>query len=220
MTPPPESCIFSRPGPAHGWRQTVRRRDRGHQHGDRRRSNRARSMTATSGGGFSLMTEAVGLAGMLETPVVIANVQRGGPSTGLPTKNGTRRPLSGSGRQPGRVSPHHFGPELGCGRFFDHRRGFNLADKYQCPVLLLSDLLLSEHMETVETLDLNVRVDRGEIVTKDGGRLSAVSRHAERHLAARPARTPGTLYVSPSDEHNEKARSFRTWPPIRRCGRR
>jgi 2-oxoglutarate ferredoxin oxidoreductase subunit alpha len=46
----------------------------------------ARAMTGTSGGGFSLMTEAVGLAGMLETPVVVVNVQRGGPSTGLPTK--------------------------------------------------------------------------------------------------------------------------------------
>src|SRR3970040_1080285 len=45
-----------------------------------------RAMTATSGGGFSLMTEAVGLAGMLEVPVVVVNVQRGGPSTGLPTK--------------------------------------------------------------------------------------------------------------------------------------
>ena len=46
----------------------------------------ARAMCATSGGGFSLMTEAVGLAGMTETPVVVINVQRGGPSTGLPTK--------------------------------------------------------------------------------------------------------------------------------------
>src|SRR5258708_35537660 len=45
-----------------------------------------RAMTATSGGGFALMTEAVGLAGVLGTPVVIVNVQRGGPSTGLPTK--------------------------------------------------------------------------------------------------------------------------------------
>ncbi len=45
-----------------------------------------RSMTGTSGGGFSLMTEAVGLSAMFETPVVVANVQRGGPSTGLPTK--------------------------------------------------------------------------------------------------------------------------------------
>src|SRR5262245_66045107 len=45
-----------------------------------------RSMCATSGGGFALMSEAIGMAGMIETPVVIVNVQRGGPSTGLPTK--------------------------------------------------------------------------------------------------------------------------------------
>lgn len=45
-----------------------------------------RSMCATSGGGFALMTEAIGLAGMLETPVVVVNVQRAGPSTGVPTK--------------------------------------------------------------------------------------------------------------------------------------
>ena len=45
-----------------------------------------RSMCATSGGGFALMTEAIGMAGMIETPVVVVNVQRGGPSTGLPTK--------------------------------------------------------------------------------------------------------------------------------------
>ena len=70
-----------------------------------------RSMCATSGGGFALMTEAVGSAAMMEIPVVFINVMRAGPSTGVPTKTEQGRPLAGPRRQPGRLRALHRGAE-------------------------------------------------------------------------------------------------------------
>jgi len=155
----------------------------------------ARAMTGTSGGGFSLMTEAVGLAGMLETPVVIVNVQRGGPSTGLPTKTEQGDLFQVLGASQGEYPRIILAPQTIEDAFYTTAECFNLADKYQCPVLLLSDLLLSEHTETVDSLDLNVKVNRGEIVTEW---ISAepYKRYLDTPTGISPRAFPGTLLTS------------------------
>ena len=70
----------------------------------------ARSMCATSGGGFALMTEAIGLSAMLETPVVVVNVMRAGPSTGVPTKTEQGDLTQAPWRQPGRLPADYHRP--------------------------------------------------------------------------------------------------------------
>jgi 2-oxoglutarate ferredoxin oxidoreductase subunit alpha len=165
-----------------------------------------RSMTATSGGGFSLMTEAVGLAGMLETPVVVVNVQRGGPSTGLPTKTEQADLFQLLGASQGEYPRMILAPNTIEDAYYTTAEAFNLAERYQCPALIISDLMLSEHTETVDTLDLKVRFDRGEIMNEWKG-TTPYLRYQITENGVSPRIYPGTpnaMYVSASDEHNER----------------
>src|SRR5438874_12627263 len=129
-----------------------------------------RAMCATSGGGFALMTEEVGMAGMIETPIVCVDVQRAGPATGVPTKTeqGDLWQMLGAGQgdyprivvaPTNQLDLFHTIPEL-----------FNLCDKYQCPGLVLSDLLISEGTASIDPddLDFQVKIDRGELILPDG----------------------------------------------------
>lgn len=104
----------------------------------------ARAMTATSGGGFALMTEAVSLAGMTENPVVIVLAQRPGPATGLPTRTAQEDLLfairAGHGEFPKAV----LAPADPLDAFEKTVRAFDLADRYQCPVILLTDQFLAD----------------------------------------------------------------------------
>lgn len=165
-----------------------------------------RSMTGTSGGGFSLMTEAIGLAAMIEAPVVVANVQRGGPSTGLPTKTEQGDLFQVLGASQGEYPRIILAPSTIEDAFYTTAESFNLAEKFQCPVLILSDLMLSEHTETVDGLDLNVKIDRGEFVKEWSGE-GPYKRYLDTPSGVSPRAIPGTpnaLYVSASDEHNER----------------
>src|ERR1019366_3523210 len=165
-----------------------------------------RAMTGTSGGGFALMTEAVGLAGMFETPVVICNVQRGGPSTGLPTKTEQADLFQILGAGQGEYPRIILAPQTIEDAFHVTAESFNLAERYQCPVLILSDLMLSEHTETVDKLDLNVRIDRGEVLT-EWNEATPYLRYKDTPTGISPRIYPGAKnanYVSPSDEHNER----------------
>src|SRR5439155_199293 len=125
-----------------------------------------RAMCATSGGGFALMTEALGAAAMMEIPVVCINVQRAGPATGVPTKTeqGDLWQVLGAGQgdypriiaAPTSIRDcFHLIPQI-----------FNLADKFQCPAIVLADLLESEGFSTFEPaeLDFNPPRDRGEVI--------------------------------------------------------
>ncbi len=166
-----------------------------------------RSMTATSGGGFSLMTEAVGLAGMLETPVVVVNVQRGGPSTGLPTKTEQADLFQMLGASQGEYPRVILAPTTIEDAFATTAESFNIAERYQCPVLIVSDLMLSEHTETVDTLDLKVRFDRGEILTEWKGTTPYLRYQLNTPDGVSPRIYPGApnaAYISASDEHNER----------------
>lgn len=121
------------------------------------------------------MVEALGLAGMAEVPVVIVNVQRGGPSTGLPTRTEQSDLLfavhAGQGEFPRIVlAPGNVEQCFEAGW-----RAFNLADRYQCPAIVLSDLFLAGSLQTVDADSLDyasVVIDQGEVL--DGRALETL----------------------------------------------
>jgi len=104
----------------------------------------ARAMTATSGGGFALMTEAVSLAGMTETPIVIVLAQRPGPATGLPTRTAQEDLLFAINAGHGEFPKAVFAPAAPLDAFATTIRAFGIADRYQCPVILLTDQYLAD----------------------------------------------------------------------------
>ncbi|MBI4597412.1 MAG: 2-oxoacid:acceptor oxidoreductase subunit alpha [Candidatus Omnitrophica bacterium] len=163
-----------------------------------------RAMTGTAGGGFALMTEAVGEAAMTETPVVVLEVQRGGPSTGLPTKTEQGDLFQVFGASQGEFPKVMLAPRTleECYDMTIH--GFNLAETYQLPVLIISDLYLAERLETFDGVDLNhVTIDRGPMVTQANG---VYRRFLDTPTGVSPRAlpgTPGTIYTSATDEHDE-----------------
>ena len=108
-----------------------------------------KSMTATSGPGFSLMMENLGLGIMLETPCVLVNVQRGGPSTGLPTLVGQQDMMQAKWGSHGDYEIIALSPGSPQ-EFFDLTiRAFNLAEKYRTPVLIMADAEVGHMTEKV-----------------------------------------------------------------------
>jgi len=167
----------------------------------------ARGMTSTSGPGFSLMQEALGLSGLTETPVVIVDVQRAGPATGLPTKpeqGDLNEMIYGShGEIPRVVIAPGFFDEC----FYDTAEAFNLADVHQCPVIVALDLTLGMGKGTVEPLDWSrLKVDRGKIL--DAGDLKDLpvfERFANTEDGISPRALPGTpggVHLNTADEHD------------------
>src|SRR5438046_10289274 len=127
-------------------------------------------MCATCGGGFALMTQPIGMAGMIETPVVCVDVQRAGPATGVPTKTGQGDLWQVLGAGQGDYPRIIVAPSSQLDLFQTIPELFNLCDKYQCPGLVLADLLISEGTSSVDPaeLDFNVKIDRGELILPDG----------------------------------------------------
>ena len=170
-----------------------------------------RSMCATSGGGFALMTEAVGMAGMIEAPVVMVSVQRGGPSTGIPTKTEQGDLNQVFGASQGDFPRVIVAPVDTTDCFWTAVEAFNVAEKYQLPVIILSDLLLSEHPETIEpnALRHNVPIDRGALlreVPTDNGNVP-YRRYRNTPDGVSPRVLPGTEggeYTAATDEHDEQ----------------
>jgi 2-oxoglutarate ferredoxin oxidoreductase subunit alpha len=176
----------------------------------------ARSMCATSGGGLALMTEAIGLAGMLETPVVVVNVMRAGPSTGVPTKTEQGDLNQAFGASQGDFPRIIIAPLSMTDCFTTPALAFNVADRYQCPVILLADLLMCEGNETVDPalLDVEFQIDRGQLITAapggGPGRGAAAGdpylRYKDTESGISPRAVPGVpghLHVAASDEHDE-----------------
>lgn len=184
----------------------------------------ARAMTATSGGGFSLMVEALGLSGITETPLVIVEAQRPGPVTGLPTRTeqaDLKFVISASqGEFPRMVIAlrnHH-------DAFYQTIRAFNIAEKYQIPVILLSDQYLADASATIKPFE----TDKIEIIKSaalegtsggDAGDNSILSvdgdvenagdylRYKYTDDGISPRLIPGksrNLVIIDSDEHDER----------------
>jgi len=130
----------------------------------------ARAMTATSGPGLDLMTETFGLVAQSETPLVICDVMRSGPSTGMPTKQeqGDLDMVLHGGH--GEIPRFVVAPTTVAECFWKTIEAFNLAEKYQIPVFLVSDLALAVTEQTFppEEFDMDaVEIDRGKIVDED-----------------------------------------------------
>jgi len=167
----------------------------------------ARAMTATSGGGFSLMTEAIGMAASAEVPVVVIDAQRPGPSTGLPTRTEQGDLLYGFGTASGDFPKAILAPGDVQEAFYLMGHAFNLADKYQMPVIVMSDQHLADSYETTIPLDMDkVTVDRGEIVSGDEAGTD-YKRFALTESGVSPRLIPGSgpaLTVAAGDEHDEE----------------
>ena len=167
-----------------------------------------RSMTATSGGGFCLMSEGLGMIGMTETSPVILLVQRPGPSTGLPTytaQGDLRFAIHASQGEFPRVviAP---GDVEEC--FYATLEAFNLAEKFQMPALIISDKYLAESNGTSEPFDQNrIGIDRGHLITEDEYTGDEeYKRHKFTENGVSPRAIPGTkgaIVRTNADEHNE-----------------
>ncbi|MBI1991836.1 MAG: 2-oxoacid:acceptor oxidoreductase subunit alpha [Candidatus Omnitrophica bacterium] len=164
-----------------------------------------RAMTGTSGGGFALMTEAVGEAGMTETPVVIVEAQRGGPSTGLPTKTEQGDLFQMLGASEGEFPKAILAPRTLQECYTMTIEAFNLAEKYQCPVLIATDLYLAERLETFEGVDItDIPIERGELVTQPPA--NGYRRFLDTKSGVSPRALPGTrdaVFTAATDEHDE-----------------
>jgi 2-oxoglutarate ferredoxin oxidoreductase subunit alpha len=168
-----------------------------------------RSMTATSGGGFCLMVEGLGLAGMTETPIVVILGQRAGPAIGLPTRTEQGDLEFAIHAAHGEFPRAVLAPATVEDAFWLTIKAFNLAEKYQIPVILLTDQHLASSYSTVEKFDLSrVTIDRGLLLSKE--ELSGLKEY-KRHLITESGISPraiplegGALVVTDSDEHNEE----------------
>jgi 2-oxoglutarate ferredoxin oxidoreductase subunit alpha len=166
-----------------------------------------RTMCATSGGGFALMTEAVGSASMMEIPVIFINVQRAGPSTGVPTKTEQGDLWQAIGASQGDFQRFIVAPKDALDSYNSVIELFNLTDKFQCPGIILSDLLLAEGRFSVDAddIDTHPKIDRGELVT-DPSAANGYQRYKITESGISPRALPGLeghAYVAATDEHDE-----------------
>ncbi|MCJ0918818.1 2-oxoacid:acceptor oxidoreductase subunit alpha [Mammaliicoccus sciuri] len=172
-----------------------------------------RSFTSSAGPGLSLMMESIGLSGMTETPLVIVNTQRGGPSTGLPTKQEQSDLMQMIYGTHGDIPKIVLAPTSASDAFYLTVEAFNLAEEYQCPVILLSDLQLSLGKQTVESLDYsNVEIRRGALVEGDLEKQedkAYFKRYALTDSGISPRILPGTkggIHHVTGVEHDEEGK--------------
>ncbi|MNM40708.1 2-oxoglutarate oxidoreductase subunit KorA [compost metagenome] len=171
-----------------------------------------RTMTASAGPGLSLMMEAIGLAGMTETPVVIVDTQRGGPSTGLPTKQEQSDINALIYGTHGEIPKIVIAPSSIEECFYDTVEAFNLAEKYQVPVIIATDLQLSLGKQSCEMLDYSkVSIDRGYLVKDipDREDSSMFNRYAFTENGISPRVLPGEkngIHHVTGVEHDESGR--------------
>jgi 2-oxoglutarate/2-oxoacid ferredoxin oxidoreductase subunit alpha len=171
----------------------------------------ARAMTATSGPGLSLMAEMLGLASMAELPAVIVNVQRAGPSTGMPTKHEQGDLLLAVSGTHGEAQRIVLAPTTVEDAFYQMVNAFNLAERYQLPVILLSDSILATRTEKMRRPDLSaIRLEERLLYQPGGdGQQGAYRRYAGTPNGVSPMSVPGQPggeYVATGLEHSESGR--------------
>ncbi len=162
-----------------------------------------RAMTATSGPGLALMTELIGHATMTEIPVVVVDVQRAGPSTGMPTKvsqGDLRLAVFGANDDAPRIV---LAPVSVEDNFYQIINAFNLAEKYQTPVIFLSDQDMSVRVQTIPAFDLSrVRIEPRVLAQPHNG--EPYERYANTPTGVSPMSLPGMKggqYVAEGLEH-------------------
>lgn len=169
----------------------------------------ARAMVATSGGGFALMAEALSLAGMMETPVVVAIGMRPGPATGMPTRTAQEdlafALAAGHGEFPRLVLSPGSVEEA----YFLAHHAMEMSEAYQVPCILLTDQYLADTVVDADpgdfpALPVTRRIVRGGDVPRDGG--GKYLRYADTENGISPMAVPGEpgiTVVADSDEHTE-----------------
>ncbi|MFE3974840.1 MULTISPECIES: 2-oxoacid:acceptor oxidoreductase subunit alpha [unclassified Peribacillus] len=176
-----------------------------------------RAITASAGPGLSLKMEAIGLAGITETPIVIVDTQRGGPSTGLPTKQEQSDLMAMIYGTHGEIPKIVMAPSTVEEAFYDTAEAFNLAEEYQCPVIVLSDLQLSLGKQTVQPLDYSrVEIRRGKLVDfeiEEAENKSYFKRYKVTEDGVSPRVVPGMkngIHHVTGVEHDETGRPSET----------
>ncbi|CAH0278343.1 2-oxoacid:acceptor oxidoreductase subunit alpha [Peribacillus sp. NPDC094092] len=176
-----------------------------------------RAITASAGPGLSLKMEAIGLAGITETPIVIVDTQRGGPSTGLPTKQEQSDLMAMIYGTHGEIPKIVMAPSTVEEAFYDTAEAFNLAEEYQCPVIVLSDLQLSLGKQTVQPLDYGkVEIRRGKLVDfeiEESENKSYFKRYEVTEDGVSPRVVPGMkngIHHVTGVEHDETGRPSET----------
>lgn len=163
-----------------------------------------RAMTGSSGGGYDLMHEGVGLAAMLEVPIVIYESQRAGPSTGLPTKTEQGDLLMIINSSHGDYPRAVIAPGDVMEAYYFTRLALNLADKYQMPVIVVSDLYLSERIESVDDINLEFNIDRG-LIAQENDENFLRYKYTEDGISPRAfPGMKGLMHNEDSDEHDER----------------
>jgi len=167
-----------------------------------------RAMTGTSGGGFCLMTEYLGLAGMAETPLVILEAQRPGPATGLPTRTEQGDLKFVLSAHQGDFPRIVVAPGDPAEAFYLTFKAFNLADRYQTPVIILTDKHIAESAWTYEPFNTDgMEINRGELLGEK--ELAGISdfrrfRVTDSGISARTRPgIPGGVFKATGNEHNE-----------------
>jgi len=170
----------------------------------------ARAMTTTSGGGFALMVEGLGLAGMCEVPIVIVNVQRPGPATGHATRHEQSDLLFMIHATQGEFPRIVLAPGTIEECFEVGHRAFNLAERFQTPVLIISDAFLAHSPRALElgSLRMDAAIDRGSLLSAHDLQALTVpyKRFADTPSGVSPRALPGhpkAVYSASSDEHDE-----------------
>jgi len=167
----------------------------------------ARSMTGTSGGGFALMAEGLGLAGIAEIPLVIFEAQRPGPATGMPTRTGQGDLLFLTFASQDEFPRIVLAPTTPESAFQLTTLAFNLADRHQTPVFVLSDHHLAASYWTVDGLPTDdLIVDRGELAAAEDLASEDYLRYRLTPSGLSPRAWPGqgtALVISTGDEHDE-----------------
>ena len=170
-----------------------------------------RSMTATSGGGFCLMVEGLGLAGMTETPIVVVDGQRAGPAIGLPTRTEQSDLQFVLHASHGEFPRAVLAPGTVNDAFWITIKAFNLAEEYQLPVIILSDQHLASSYATVEPFDLSqVQIRRGQFLSEK--EIATLGEYRYRRHEITPSGVSsraiplqrGALAVTDSDEHDQE----------------
>ena len=168
-----------------------------------------RAMCGTSGGGFALMTEAVGAAGMMEIPVVFIDVQRAGPSTGVPTKTEQGDLWQVLGASQGDFERFIVAPRDALDCYNTMPELFNLVDQAQCPAIVLSDLLIGEGRFSVDPDDIDMHpvINRGDLITQPAP-ANGYMRYENTESGVSPRALPGVpgyVHVVATDEHDENS---------------
>lgn len=170
-----------------------------------------RAMTGTSGGGFALMNEALGLAGVAELPVVIANVQRPGPATGMPTRTGQGDLSFVINSSQGEIPLMVTAPRSSKDAFYQAYKAMNLAEKYQMPIVILSDQYLADTKQNFKAFDIEALENKNYYYNKkkpsdiEDFKRYELTKNGISNLVY-PGQLKNTYVFADSHEHTEYGR--------------